>query len=491
MDAETHGNEESMRRFGDREDICFEVSWLGEGFDNVAEATNAELVVWVANELIWGTEDTSTGETHPVEWSLVDILDFLATRWMWLECEESYPIDPPPMHPSRLWEIAEQNWETAEIEPEPEEEEAVWEFEQCHDLSHAIPGARLPSIWLMRQGNQLVVDAGSGLVTYPDLAGGLETLESFGRFICERLQRVDDPIADERISSWEERKDIDAQTQAEIYTNLPEDALEGLWAHSANGPESDEFEPDEVFALARQLGGSFSGEELEGVADRIYEITRREVYELDNLSEQLLDDPFWRGGRPFEEGHRLANWLRDELCNWEDYNSRSPISPSEVLETWNVEIDSLTLPDPRVDAIAVWGPKHGPAVLLNEEGQHAQNGRGRRATLAHEICHLLVDRWKALPLAEVLNSSAPRILEKRANAFAAELLLPRRIAGDRARDAREHGRSVDKLIRNLCTSYGVSRELMAWQVRRSDVYSTLPKHWQRTLRGKVSNPADF
>jgi Zn-dependent peptidase ImmA (M78 family) len=53
----------------------------------------------------------------------------------------------------------------------------------------------------------------------------------------------------------------------------------------------------------------------------------------------------------------------------------------------------------RIDAVACWGPRHGPAVLLNREGRHAHTERGARATLAHEICHLLIDRQGSLPLA--------------------------------------------------------------------------------------------
>lgn len=46
-------------------------------------------------------------------------------------------------------------------------------------------------------------------------------------------------------------------------------------------------------------------------------------------------------------------------------------------------------------------------------------------TLAHELCHLLVDRSKAAPLMIASTPWAPAEIERRANAFAAELLLPR------------------------------------------------------------------
>jgi len=42
--------------------------------------------------------------------------------------------------------------------------------------------------------------------------------------------------------------------------------------------------------------------------------------------------------------------------------------------------------------------------------------------------HLLVDRKGFLPLVEVFGGYAPKGAERRANAFAAELLLPRSVA---------------------------------------------------------------
>ena len=45
-------------------------------------------------------------------------------------------------------------------------------------------------------------------------------------------------------------------------------------------------------------------------------------------------------------------------------------------------------------------------------------------TLAHELCHLLFDRSDAVPLSVLSGAWAPPRLERVANAFAAELLMP-------------------------------------------------------------------
>ena len=54
-------------------------------------------------------------------------------------------------------------------------------------------------------------------------------------------------------------------------------------------------------------------------------------------------------------------------------------------------------------------------MLLNLDARYASSSGRRRATLAHEICHLLVDRGSALPLVEVLGGRTAEHVERRAS----------------------------------------------------------------------------
>jgi len=71
------------------------------------------------------------------------------------------------------------------------------------------------------------------------------------------------------------------------------------------------------------------------------------------------------------------------------------------------------IPIMTLEAIAAWGPRHGPVILLNQaanqqtEQVKPANLYRERSTLAHEICHLLIDRERALPVSEVLGGGAP------------------------------------------------------------------------------------
>src|SRR5262249_22548163 len=149
----------------------------------------------------------------------------------------------------------------------------------------------------------------------------------------------------------------------------------------------------------------------------IREIPKRAVSELDKISAEAVRTIEAAWG-PRAQGFQLAQFLRRKIGN-----ETGPIQPSTLLTQWNVALVNLET-DPSLDAICCWGHKHGPAVLTNGRGRHARMIEGRHSTLAHEIAHLLVDRSDALPFAEVLGGRVPREIEQRANAFAAEFLMP-------------------------------------------------------------------
>ncbi|HTQ43000.1 MAG TPA: ImmA/IrrE family metallo-endopeptidase [Polyangiaceae bacterium] len=127
-----------------------------------------------------------------------------------------------------------------------------------------------------------------------------------------------------------------------------------------------------------------------------------------------------------------------------------------------MRVDEAHLDWPGLEAVACWGARRGPAILVNVRGTHSRGKSGRRSTLAHELCHLLVDRARALPLAEVLGGRAPLEAEQRANAFAAELVLPRAVAGAALR-----GADVKSSVASLERAYGASAQIIAWQAIRS------------------------
>lgn len=127
---------------------------------------------------------------------------------------------------------------------------------------------------------------------------------------------------------------------------------------------------------------------------------------------------------------------------------------------------------PTLDALAIWGQRHGPVALLNygsnrHAGPGAVDKRGAvRVTLAHELAHFLIDREHALGAVDVLKSRMPAATEQRARAFAAEFLIPTQRAGAIWEHA---GRPLDRasleaVIDDLCRRFAVSRSVASWKL---------------------------
>ncbi len=77
-------------------------------------------------------------------------------------------------------------------------------------------------------------------------------------------------------------------------------------------------------------------------------------------------------------------------------------------------------------------------MAINPSFAHGEAPEVRRFSLAHEFCHLLVDRERATSLAIASGPWAPRDLEQRANAFAAAFLVPSPLVGELVRGSTSH-----------------------------------------------------
>lgn len=126
--------------------------------------------------------------------------------------------------------------------------------------------------------------------------------------------------------------------------------------------------------------------------------------------------------RSWEQGYRLAEeFIAEHIA---DFPNVDAVDIEAILTSLGVTIGEITLEDEHVRAVAIAGPDYRPTVLLNHG--HRSNGHayGRRFSLAHELCHLLFDRAFAREIAFASGPWAPRDVERRANAFAAMLLMP-------------------------------------------------------------------
>ena len=132
-------------------------------------------------------------------------------------------------------------------------------------------------------------------------------------------------------------------------------------------------------------------------------------------SEEPLGDP------PYADGERFAAELLEDLDiadpqHWVDVEA--------ICERLEVGIERLEMETDTIRGVAFAGIGFFARIIVNSNHPFNLNEGGQRFTIAHELCHVLYDRTRARRIAHASGSWAHPGIEKRANAFAAYLLMP-------------------------------------------------------------------
>ena len=128
------------------------------------------------------------------------------------------------------------------------------------------------------------------------------------------------------------------------------------------------------------------------------------------------DSPSW------SQGYELAEELHERFDM--NFVKGGSVCLREMVDHLGVTVGDIALSDDKIRGISVVGPHHRAGIFINSRDGANAYPSGRRFTLAHELCHVLFDREAGSRLAMASGPWAPRDVERRANAFAAMLLMP-------------------------------------------------------------------
>lgn len=123
---------------------------------------------------------------------------------------------------------------------------------------------------------------------------------------------------------------------------------------------------------------------------------------------------------PGEQGGRLG----ETACELLGGGTRDWVDIELIIGGLDISVSDMELSDTEVRAISVFGPTQRPHVFRNTRTRWGGSPEVGRFTLAHELCHLLLDREHGGELAIASGPWAPLAIEQRANAFAAAFLMP-------------------------------------------------------------------
>lgn len=445
-----------MKTFGDPAVFAFRVGHLAgppPEADPAAARTWASLQIFVeGRNLCVHTHEQRAEVDDGLHWPLVALARWLVRSWALLFEEQRWPLAGHRRNAKavcaaldrRLLEREDAGASDDELDPLVDERDA---FVAAHSLAAAAAGGLVPDVYLARDGGRVSVSWGAGDLLpgvwfhlRPDeadvpAAHFVDAARGLVGWTLDCLRGAPECAADAALmDAWltYATSHVAAEAALEGYVGVRRaDAppavwqrllalcgLEEPWADASAG-----FDPSQL-AAAVAFRGMAPQVPLE---ERVALLETLRAYPRSPAPEKLValcaqaSLASLHDARDYEQGYALAIRVRSALQNPADY-----LDVEGLLHDLGVPVTTLSLIDVAVDGASVWGPEQGPVVAVNGISPRGQTAWGRRMVLAHELCHLLVDRTAAGDLLAVSSPWAPPIAERRANAFAAELLLPKR-----------------------------------------------------------------
>ncbi|PZW38730.1 Zn-dependent peptidase ImmA (M78 family) [Humitalea rosea] len=433
--------------------------------------TTCALSICVGSMPVWPVPGEPDAE---LEIQVDDFLAHLTEFWKPLMLRQVYPIDVNPLKPSDLRREAMKRWSERQPEIAEREEESVSAFEEAHDLARAFAGLfEVPPFWLFRSGLEMICETGRQLWRLPfdDVRSALSAI---GDQICDRLEAADGARWAAAVGAWRERDRGDATGLLAWSIGLNRDLAGSLIADGTLAAPLD-FEDvandNDELRIAARMAGALPPDQIREIISLARSFQKHEAGSLRQVASACISHlTSLSDRRPFAEGEATARFVRE----WFGIADHHPLDIFAFAENLGIELRTLAAEPPTLDGLAVWGSRHGPGALLNTGSRRVlpngtrdvRDSAGARVTLAHEICHLLLDGQNALSAVEVLKSRMPLRIEQRAKSFAGEILLPSKAAADAWYEAgkpRRHG-EVGQLVSDLAERFQVTRSVAAWKL---------------------------
>jgi Zn-dependent peptidase ImmA (M78 family) len=472
---------------GSRATFAVRIAFLPDP-DEGKGATREESLSWGAFE-IWTNGQNlcnhlELGEpVSSVHWYLLPLLEWLVNNWDFLLHEDRLPaknagrdawtsmlntVDPPPgllEEQAEHWETEWQSWWLRHCTLAPREGGLLpnvfirrWEDLIEFSWGEDAPAGSPPHYqFLMQQGFVRLdpSEVASTLFDALDRASQhlVDALKDSGRFqkLVAGVQGLQSPESRDRrlglLAGYAENgKPVDErwhELESLFPSNLERDVSKAIF-----GADSESLVVRGTCQAALMFGSvapTISRDDARLLADVLVRQYSPKGDSLE-LKQHVRDSPVEKSEeRAWRQGYRLAEelleamGLPDVAAGWLDIE--------EIYRGFGIEVGEIRLKDTAIRAIAIAGPRHKPSVFVNLNYQ-AIASEPRRFTLAHELCHLLHDRTYGAKLALASGPWAPLDVERRANAFAAMLLMPREL--------------IDLIVRDL--DLPVNSEKVVWKI---------------------------
>jgi len=189
------------------------------------------------------------------------------------------------------------------------------------------------------------------------------------------------------------------------------------------------------------------------------------------------------GGVPHEDGYQFAeDFLSDIEVSFGDYMPQGFVDVRVICDNLDIRIKETALDTDSIRGVALAGVGFQPIIVVNLTSVFNRSNDGQRFTIAHELCHILFDRTRARRVAHTSGPWAAVGIERRANAFAAYLLMPREVIQQWA-----HPLDEETSLRNLATRLQVNETALVEHLYNLDFIDEIQRENLRTtFRGATS-----
>lgn len=432
----------------------FEVSvrWRGDAEPRSRRPKNYGWSVGDLRLIVGGRNVTSSkrgAASQPyVSWYLFPFLKWLAANWADLLHEEDFAW---PNNTSLPAAVACPNALERWIGSEEVQERGFYRNAQAwhrrHGLRAASEGGLFPDLYLRRYLDNIEISwtgvpprfAGETFAfvaepgtAYLSVAAIAEPLWQLLNWACETAPVVEEAdrvalaqfatrvadlanISDDELSASYAPGNVLSLARAALKRRNAEVALMDLRVPAA--PAIEHFSA--AVAMFGGVSPNLSARDVDTLSGFLAQVYGGQDSEA--LGELVEDAGFPKARAPHVEGQQRALELLEDL-KWKAADGFVDIRA--VVAALGVSVIEANLETDSIRGVALAGERMAPTIVVNLTSPYNQTEEGRRFSIAHELCHILFDRSHARRVAVSSGPWAPAGVEKRANAFAAMLLMP-------------------------------------------------------------------
>lgn len=431
----------------------------GEGATSDEAASWGSFQVWVHNRNLCAHLE-SNEQIDSVHWYLIELVEWVANNWDPLLHEERLPVGVGGSNAVQSLNRTKFGWGSAPATAAPGvmEEWQDWWFR--HSIQAARSGGPFPNIVFRRWRDEVEVSWDSDdLPSIPDSAGVI-FLDSrgTGRFPPEEVASALYDIATEAARELHKRHPQSARFK-ELHQTLGDLASEDRAKIRCAWLAGLGWAPGGVLESWERISNQL-GETTQAVRQAIFgasssplaidkspaaallfgavapEVQEEDIPTLLGVLKNAATDPTptaaayaelaeafplpYRAHKLHEQALNLAEYVLMSL----DVSRASAIDIEHLVAGLGIAIKTEALADRKIRAVSVAGEVFRPTIVLNAHFPWSDKEVVRRFTIAHELCHVLFDQDRTTRVVVASGAWAPREVEQRANAFAANLLMP-------------------------------------------------------------------